>query len=69
MDKLKKIGKNVKTISKYVLNILNIINALLLVLVPIWNIPYGDKITQSLVGVAGVISTYLIGSKVTKKEV
>lgn len=61
MDKVKKI-------SKYVLNTINILNALLLVLVPIWGIPYGDKISATLVGVSGVISTYLLGNKAVEKR-
>lgn len=60
--------KKVKKIAKYVSNILCIINALILVLDPIWNIPYADKISASIVGIVGVIGTYLISSKI-KKEV
>lgn len=48
---------------KYTLNAMNIINAILLVLIPIWNIPYGTQISDSLVGISGVISTYLLGQK------
>lgn len=55
--------KKIKKISKYVLNILNIINALLVGLIPIWNIPCGDKIQATILVVTGVISTYLIGNK------
>ena len=52
-----------KKIAKYTTNILCIINALILVLDPIWGIPYADKISATIVGIAGVIGTYLLGSK------
>ena len=55
--------EKVKTISKYTTNILCIINALILVLDPIWSIPYADKISSTIVGIVGVIGTYLLGSK------
>lgn len=53
----------VKKVSKYILNVLNIINALLLGLIPIWNIPMGDKLTATICVITGVISTYLLGDK------
>lgn len=59
--------EKIKKIAKYVLNISNIINALLIGLNPIWNIPYCDKITQTIAVVVAVISTYLLGQKVIKK--
>ena len=55
--------EKVKTIAKYATNILCIINALILVLDPIWGIPYADKISATIVGIVGVIGTYLLGSK------
>ena len=55
--------KKIKTISKYVLNVLTIINALLIGLDPIWGIPYGDKIIATISVVMAVISTYLLGNK------
>ena len=55
--------EKVKTIAKYATNILCIINALMLVLDPIWGIPYADKISATIVGIVGVIGTYLLGSK------
>lgn len=64
--------KKIKTIAKYTLNIMNFVNAVLLVLIPIWNIPYGEKLSTTLVGLAGVISAYLLGDKAinkTKEEV
>ena len=63
--------EKVKTISKYVLNILTIFNALLVGLDPIWNIPYADKTIATVSVVMAVISTYLLGNKavnMTKKE-
>ncbi len=59
--------KKVKTIAKYVTNILAIINALLVGLDPIWNIPYADKISETLIVVMAVIGTYLLGNKAASK--
>ncbi len=53
----------VKKVSKYTLNILTIINALLVGLDPIWNIPYADKFTATITVIMAVISTYLLGNK------
>lgn len=60
MDKVKKI-------SKYALNSLTIVNALLVGLDPIWNIPYADKIMATIVVLMAVISTYLLGDKAVNK--
>jgi len=60
MEKLKKIAK-------YTTNILAIVNALILVLDPIWGIPYADKITATIIGIIGVIGTYLLGTKTVEK--
>lgn len=51
-----------KKITKYVVNTLNMLNALLLGLSEIWgwNI---DKISATIIVIAGVISLYLIGGK------
>ena len=57
----------IKKVSKYVLNILTIVNALLVGLTPIWNIPYADKATATISVIMAVISTYLLGNKVTQK--
>lgn len=57
----------VKTIAKYTTNILAIINALLLGLEPIWNIPYVDKISATITVIIGIIGTYLLGQKALKK--
>lgn len=54
--------KLIKKISKYVVNTLNMINALLLVLAPIWNWQI-DNVTKTIVGVTGVISLYLVSGK------
>lgn len=62
--------EKVKKISKYVLNILTIINALLLGINAVEgiSIPYCAQITGVIVAVTGVISTYLLGQKAMKKE-
>ncbi|WP_294772103.1 hypothetical protein [uncultured Eubacterium sp.] len=57
--------EKVKQIAKYVLNTLTIINALLIGLAPIWDIP-ADKIIQTISVVMAVISTYLLGNKAVK---
>lgn len=59
--------KNIKKISKYTLNVLTIINALLIGLDPIWGIPMADKIIATVSVVMAVISTYLLGNKAIKK--
>ena len=59
--------EKVKKIAKYTLNSLTIINALLIGLAPIWNIPYADKATATLSVVMAVISTYLLGNKAISK--
>lgn len=59
--------EKVKKISKYVLNGMTIVNALLIGLDPIWGIPYADKITATLCVVMAVISTYLLGNKAVSK--
>lgn len=59
--------KKVKKTAKYVLNGLTILNALLIGLTPIWNIPYADKTTATISVVMAVISTYLLGDKAANK--
>ena len=56
----------VKKISKYVLNVLTIINALIINIAPIWNIN-ADKLTKTIAVVIAVISTYLLGNKAINK--
>lgn len=55
-----------KKASKYILNILTIINALIIGIAPIWNIN-ADKITNTIAVVIAVISTYLLGNKAINK--
>ena len=57
----------IKKISKYILNSLTIINALLIGLNPIWNIPYAEKTIATISVVMAVISTYLLGNKADTK--
>ena len=59
--------EKIKKISKYVLNSLTIINALLIGLDPIWGIPYADKTIATISVFMAVISTYLLGDKAIKK--
>lgn len=59
--------EKIKKIAKYTTNILAIINALLVGLSPIWNIPYADKISDTLIVVMAVIGTYLLGDKAVSK--
>ncbi len=57
--------EKVKQIAKYVLNALTIVNALLIGLAPIWDIP-ADRVIQTISVVMAVISTYLLGNKAVK---
>ena len=57
----------VKKISKYVVNTLNMVNALILALSPIWNWRL-DNITKTIVAITGVISLYLVGGKLFTME-
>lgn len=59
--------EKVKKISKYVVNALNMINMLILVLSPIWGWEL-DAISKTIIGVAGVISTYLVAGKLFEVE-
>ena len=59
--------KKIKTVAKYTTNILAIINALLVGLAPIWNIPYADKVSDTLIVIMAVIGTYLLGDKAVTK--
>ena len=59
--------KKVKTISKYTLNILSIISALLIGLAPIWGWGWADNIIQTISVIMAVISTYLLGNKAVSK--
>ena len=59
--------ERVKKISKYVVNGLNMINALILALSPIWGW-HLDNITKTIVAITGVISLYLVGGKLFSTE-
>lgn len=59
--------EKIKKISKYALNILTIVNALLTGLDPIWGIPYADKTIATISVIMAVIATYLLGDKAITK--
>lgn len=59
--------EKVKKTSKYVVNALNMINALIMVLSPIWGWQL-DSISKTIIGVAGIISTYLVTGKLFELE-
>ena len=61
---------NIKKISKYTLNGLTIINALLLGINAVEGItiPYCTQISGVISVIMGVISTYLLGQKVIKSQ-
>lgn len=60
--------KDFKKIVKYVVNGINFVNAILIGITPIWNIPYGDEISKTLIVIAGAISVYLLGQKAIEKK-
>lgn len=60
--------EKIKKISKYTMNILAMINALIIGLSPIWDWQL-DKITDSIVVITGVIGLYLVGGKLFSEEV
>ena len=62
--------EKVKTIAKYVTNILAIISALVAGINAVEGItiPFAIQIVQVIAVVQGVIGTYLLGQKVVKKE-
>lgn len=55
--------EKIKKISKYTMNILAMINAIIIGLSPIWNW-HLDKITNSIAVLIGVIGLYLVGGKI-----
>ena len=65
MEKEKAVMAKIKKCAKYILNALTIINALLIGLAPIWDIP-ADRVIQTISVVMAVISTYLLGDKAVK---
>ena len=54
--------KKIKKISKYVMNGLAMINAIIVGLSPIWNWQL-EKVTDSIVVITGIIGLYLVGGK------
>ena len=52
---------------KYAVNILNFANAIFIGITPIWNIPYGKEISDTIIVVAGAISVYLLGQQALNK--
>ena len=59
--------QKVKKISKYAVNILNMINMLLLGLANVWNWNI-DKVSATIIVIAGVISAYLTTGKIFSTE-
>ena len=61
--------ERVKKTSKYIVNGLNMINALILALSPIWDW-HLDNISKTIIAITGVISLYLVSGKLfdTKEE-
>lgn len=55
-----------KKVTKYTLNILTIVNALIIGIAPIWNIN-ADKVTNTIAVIIAVLSTYLLGNKAVDK--
>lgn len=55
--------KKIKKISKYVMNILAMINALIIGLSPIWNW-HLQRVTDSVSVIIGIIGLYLVGGKI-----
>lgn len=55
--------KKIKKISKYVMNILAMINALIIGLSPIWNW-HLQRVTDSISVIIGIIGLYLVGGKI-----
>ena len=59
--------ERVKKIAKYTVNALNMINALIMALSPIWNWQL-DSITKTIIAITGVISLYLVSGKLFELE-
>lgn len=57
----------IKKISKYIVNGLNMINALILALSPIWNW-HLDNVSKTIVAITGVISLYLVSGKLFEEK-
>ena len=54
--------EKIKKIAKYTVNTLNMINALILALSPIWGWQL-DAVSKTIIAIAGVISAYLVSGK------
>lgn len=54
--------EKIKKIAKYTVNALNMINALIIALSPIWNW-HLDSVSKTIIAIAGVISLYLVSGK------
>lgn len=59
--------EKIKKIAKYTVNTLNMINMLIMVLSPIWGWEL-DAVSKTIIGIAGVISTYLVTGKLFSME-
>ena len=59
--------KKVKKISKYVVNAINMVNLLIVELSPIWGW-HLDKISKTIIIIAGVISAYLVAGNLFDLE-
>lgn len=59
--------QKIKKVAKYATNILAIINALLIGILPIWGVN-GDKVTDTIAVIIAVIGTYLLGDKAVAKK-
>lgn len=57
--------EKIKKITKYVINILDIASAIIVGLSPIWGWQT-TKIVQTLAVICGVLSTYILGQKITR---
>lgn len=58
--------EKVKKISKYVMNIMAFVNAILISLSPVWGW-HINKITDSISILIGLIGVYLVGGKIFAK--
>ena len=57
----------IKKISKYLMNILAMVNALIVGLSPIWDW-HLTKVTDSIVVITGIIGLYLVGGKLFETD-
>jgi hypothetical protein len=60
--------EKIKTISKYIVNTLNMVNMLLLGLANVWGWNL-DKVSATIIVIAGVISAYLTTGKLFETKV